>query len=105
MSSSLLPPLNLCIKKLSPHATIPKRATEGSAGFDLYAIEDGTIPSNTRKLIPLGFATSFSADYYMQITDRSGLAFKNTLSVEAGVIDSSFRSEQPKRKAIANTDT
>lgn len=29
------------IKRLHPDAVIPKYATELSAGFDLYAVEDG----------------------------------------------------------------
>lgn len=88
----------LNIKKLTEKASVPFRATEGSAGMDLKACldEDIIIEPGQRELIPTGLAISLpSADYVAYIYARSGLAVKLgiTLSNCVGVIDSDYRGE------------
>lgn len=88
----------LKIKKLKENAIIPKAATVGSAGMDLYACIDGdiTIKPKERVLIPTGIAIALeSADYVAYIYARSGLAtkFGITLSNCVGVVDSDYRGE------------
>ena len=86
------------IKKINSNAILPKRATNGSAGMDLFACIDCeiTIDPGERALIPTGIAIGIdNADYVGLVYARSGLAVKNgiTLSNCVGVIDSDYRGE------------
>ncbi len=90
--------MKLKIKKLNENATLPKRATEGSAGMDLYACIDEEITLNPgdSTLVPTGFAMEIpSPDYVAYMFARSGLAIKHgiTLCNCVGVIDSDYRGE------------
>ncbi len=86
--------------KILDHAKgldIPAYATEGSAGVDLKAATDGTIVISPmeRKLIPTGLSMAIPDGYEAQIRPRSGLAFKNGITVlnTPGTIDSDYRGE------------
>ena len=86
------------IKKLKENARTPFRATEGSAGMDLYAcIDDAVIiPPHEIRVLPTGFAIELeSADYVAYIFARSGLAVKHGIAPAncVGVIDSDYRGE------------
>ena len=88
----------LKIKKLCENAVIPKAATGGSAGMDLYACLDAdvTIKAGERALIPTGIAIALPDNSYVAyIYARSGLAIKSgiTLSNCVGVVDSDYRGE------------
>ena len=86
------------IKKLRDNAVIPKRATEFSAGADLYACIDQPVtiePSGLAK-IPTGIAIELpKADLAAFLFARSGLGVKYgiTLSNSVGVVDSDYRGE------------
>ena len=84
--------LNLKVIKMSGFVNFMQRS-EGNAGFDLYATEDGTIAPGERAIVPVGICTSFNPEYYMRVAPRSGLAVKSGINVLAGVIDSSYRGE------------
>ncbi len=84
--------------KLMGEAIIPKRATGGSAGFDLHACMEESIllRPGERALIRTGIAVGLpSHDFVALIFARSGLAIKHgiTLSNGVGVIDSDYRGE------------
>jgi dUTP pyrophosphatase len=85
----------LKIKKLNPKAIIPAYQTEEAAGFDLHSIEDVVIKPNERKLISTGLAFEIEVGYEVQIRPRSGLAFKEGITVlnSPGTIDSDYRGE------------
>ena len=88
----------LKIKRLREGAVIPKRATEGSAGMDLYACigEQVTIEPHKIEVIPTGIAIELeSAGYVAYIYARSGLAIKHGIAPAncVGVIDSDYRGE------------
>ena len=88
----------LRIKKLRENATIPMRATEGSAGMDLYACIDSpvTIKPGDLALIPTGIAIEIpSQNFVAYIFARSGLGIKHgiCLSNGVGVVDSDYRGE------------
>ena len=82
---------SLAVKRLSDAATIPYRATDGSAGFDLCASEPTTIESGRRKVVKTDLVLGIPAGHYGRIAPRSGLAFKYGIDVCAGVIDSDYR--------------
>jgi len=83
------------IKLLDPRAQMPKFATEGSAGFDLAALDWLCIPSREQALIKTGVAMAIPAGYAGEIQPRSGLALKYgiTITNSPGLIDSDYRGE------------
>lgn len=88
----------LKIKKVREKAKIPTRATEGSAGLDLYACIDEPITLNKgdKAVIPTGIALGLDDPHYAAfIHSRSGLAIKHGIALlnSVGVIDSDYRGE------------
>src|SRR6185369_14255711 len=71
--------------------------TSGSAGMDIMADlkEPLTLQPLERQLIPTGLFIELPAGYEAQIRPRSGLAFKNGLTVlnSPGTIDADYRGE------------
>lgn len=90
--------MNIDIKKLREGAIIPKRATPGSAGADLYACMDNpiTLKKGEKAVIPTGIAIAIPDNNYAAfIFARSGLAIKHGIGLlnSVGVIDSDYRGE------------
>ena len=88
----------LKIKKVRENAKLPTRATEGSAGLDLYACIDEPITLNKgdKAVIPTGIALGLDDPHYAAfIHSRSGLAIKHGIALlnSVGVIDSDYRGE------------
>lgn len=81
----------LHVKKLSPLATIPKRASSGSAGYDLASAKDLIVPARGKALVPTDLAISLPDGVYGRVAPRSGLAWKHHIDVGAGVIDQDYR--------------
>ncbi|GGP05691.1 deoxyuridine 5'-triphosphate nucleotidohydrolase [Cloacibacterium rupense] len=76
---------------------LPKYQTELSAGMDLYANIDEpiTLKPLERTLVKTGLLISLPKGYEAQIRPRSGLAFKNGITVlnTPGTIDADYRGE------------
>lgn len=90
--------------------SLPKRATKGSAGYDLAAARDTVIPSIWKVLstkgealkenkdylksvlVPTGIKTYMPDDEYLMLVNRSSNPLKNNLSLPngIGVIDSDY---------------
>lgn len=83
----------ILFKKLSKGAQIPKRTTEGAAGFDLRAFETLTLWPSEQALISTGIACAIPVGYCGQIWPRSGLAVKRGIDRRAGLIDEDYRGE------------
>ena len=77
--------------------TVPKRATDGSAGLDLAAAipDDKMLKPGERAIIPTGLAFDIPNGYEGQVRPRSGLAFKYGVTVlnSPGTIDSDYQGE------------
>lgn len=89
---------NLEVKRLNENATVPTKGTDNSAGYDLYASEDGTIPPQSRAIVPTGISIALPTLFkpfkvYGSIRPRSGLAARNGIDTGAGVIDADYRGE------------
>ena len=82
---------NFKVKLLTEHATVPKRAEEGSAGYDLSAAYDEKIPARGKKMVKTDLSIAVPKCVYGRVASRSGLSYKNSIEVGAGVIDSSYR--------------
>nr|QZX43654.1 deoxyuridine 5'-triphosphate nucleotidohydrolase [Marseillevirus sp.]WNL50182.1 deoxyuridine 5 triphosphate nucleotidohydrolase [Marseillevirus sp.] len=84
------------IVSLSSHP-LPKYETSGSSGMDLRATIEGPVilRPGQRYLVPTGIMIELPEHLEAQIRPRSGLAFKNGVTVlnSPGTVDSDFRSE------------
>jgi len=71
---------------------LPKRATEGSAGYDFYSSYDIEIKPLSDCLIPTGIRVKIENGWVLCIFPRSGLGFKYGLSLKntIGVIDADY---------------
>lgn len=91
--------VTIAIKQLENAATLelPSYATACSAGMDLLAanFEDIIIKPGKRALIKTGIAIALPDGFEAQIRPRSGLAWKNGVTVlnSPGTIDADYRGE------------
>lgn len=97
-----MPPNNKITVPLKPldHATgldLPFYATTQSAGMDLTAAvsEPLSLAPSMRVLVPTGLSIALPDGYEAQIRPRSGLAYKNGVTVlnSPGTIDADYRGE------------
>ena len=75
---------------LSDKAILPYKATNGSAGYDVFAYHDQLIPKNSVRKVSCGFKMKMYPGLFAQLKSRSSYVLKN-LCVEAGTIDSDYR--------------
>lgn len=77
--------------------SLPKFATASSAGVDLEAAVDApmTLKTGERALVPTGLTMALPEGFEAQIRPRSGLAYKNGVTVlnSPGTIDADYRGE------------
>jgi dUTP pyrophosphatase len=90
------------VNLLNVSAKTPKKADIGSAGYDIYSVDDIAIEAHERKLVSTGISVEIPKYYYLRVAPRSGLSLKG-IDVGAGVIDSSYRGEV-KVLLINNSD-
>lgn len=71
---------------------LPRRATQKSAGYDIFSLSEFSLkPGETRK-IPTGIRVLLDDDKFLMIVPRSGLGFKYRLQLDntVGVIDADY---------------
>lgn len=92
--------MKIPIKRINLHdnkITLPKYATPGSAGMDLYADlqSDLILKPNDSYLFPTGIKIELPEGYEAQVRPRSGLAINHNIIVlnSPGTIDSDYRGE------------
>lgn len=81
----------LQIKLLSDNATLPKRADDHSAGYDIYAAETVILEPQEKALIATHLAVNIPQGYVGLLTSRSGVSSKTNLVIETGKIDAGFQ--------------
>ena len=74
----------------SEFAKEPTQATQGSAGYDLFAAEAMAILPRNCETVSIDFRWSIPKGFYGKIYPRSSLV-KNMITVDAGLIDSDYR--------------
>ncbi|OAY50761.1 deoxyuridine 5'-triphosphate nucleotidohydrolase [Manihot esculenta] len=79
------------VKKLSDKAILPARASALSAGYDLSSATGTKVPARGKTLIPTDLSIAIPEGTYARIAPRSGLAWKHSIDVGAGVIDADYR--------------
>lgn len=78
---------------------LPEYETKNSAGMDLMAAiaegEELILKVGARLLVPTGFNMALADDFEAQVRPRSGLAWKNGVTVlnSPGTIDADYRGE------------
>ena len=87
---SSLPMLHLQL--LDPNVPLPKRQTEGSAGFDIHARTGYAIPCGERICIDTGIAVRIPDGHVGFLKTRSSMAIQG-IDVQGGVIDSDYTGE------------
>ncbi|KAI5171045.1 dUTP pyrophosphatase [Nematocida sp. LUAm3] len=83
----------LKVQLLYKTSNSPKQATEASAGYDLYSVEEGVIQPGERKKISVGICIEIPKGHYGQVGSRSGLCLKHGVITLGGIIDSDYRGE------------
>jgi dUTP pyrophosphatase len=72
----------------------PVQATPGSAGWDIYAIQDNTLPPREMKIIKTGFGIQVPRGYYVSLVPRSSFGKKKIVIANSpGTIDSDYTGE------------
>ncbi len=78
----------------APEVNLPRRATDGSACFDLRAAERVTLVPGKVELVRTGFRMTAPEGTFLEVRPRSGLSTKGVLMVNApGTIDRDFSGE------------
>ena len=87
-------PLRMIFKsaKDGPKIKPPRRATKGSAGWDLYSPADYEIAPGQNVEIGLGFSCELPPGYWAKIRSRSSWARKRLIA-DAGVMDNDYTGE------------
>ena len=81
-----------------PHGAnlpLPAYESDGAAGLDLRAAEDGEIATGGRAIVATGLTIALPRGFEGQVRPRSGLAAKHGVTVlnAPGTIDSDYRGE------------
>lgn len=89
------PKTGVKVLKLRPEAVLPKKATVGSAGYDLVSTEYHLIDPGTWTAVGTGLAVEMQSWQELQIRPRSGLAAKHGVTVlnAPGTVDADYRGE------------
>src|SRR2546427_5101343 len=100
------------VTKLSPNAKVPVKATDGAAGYDLFASEATVIPASAVRegrveighgLVATGIAISLPPGHVGRIGSRSGLSTRHNIEVRARWIDPDYpRGIKTELKNFAN---
>ncbi len=85
--------LEVKVRLLRPEGRLPRRASPGAAGYDLFAAEPVLVPARGRALVPTAIAIQLPEGYEAQVRPRSGLALHEGVSAHFGTIDTDYRGE------------
>ncbi len=80
------------LKEKYERIQLPKRATTGSAGYDIRTTVDIKLEPGQTIKIPTGIRASMLEDWMLAVFPRSGLGFKFRLQLNntVGIIDSDY---------------
>lgn len=81
----------MLVKKLSEYATLPTKGSSLAAGYDLYAAADYTVKARGKEMVRTDLSILLPSGTYGRVAPRSGLAWKHSIDVGAGVIDEDYR--------------
>ena len=76
--------------KLHPEAKVPSNAYADDVGYDVYAVEDISIPYGMTQEINVGLAIECPSGYYFTIDTRGGHGMQGKV-VHRGIVDPGYR--------------
>jgi dUTP pyrophosphatase len=84
--------MNIRIRRLHPHVSLPEYQTPGSAAFDLAASEAATIAPGKMALIATGLVIEVPPGMFLGVFARSSTPLKRGLVIAngVGVVDSDY---------------
>lgn len=87
--------MTLKIIRIREDAVVPRYAHADDSGLDLFAVEPVTLAPGASALVKTGIKIQLPRDTEAQIRPRSGLAYKNGITVlnTPGTIDEGYRGE------------
>lgn len=87
--------MELLVKRLTPTAKLPVRATAHASCLDVHADAEGTIAPGERALVKTGLSVAVPPGFEVQVRSRSGLALKQGVAVlnSPGTVDADYRGE------------
>lgn len=88
---SIKMPSKLLVKRISEFATLPTKGSKLAAGYDLYAAYDHVIKARGKEMVKTDLQIALPSGTYGRVAPRSGLAWKHSIDVGAGVIDEDYR--------------
>lgn len=84
-------PSKLLVKKISDFASLPTRGSKLAAGYDLYSAYDYVVKAKGKEMVKTDLQIALPDGCYGRVAPRSGLAWKHSIDVGAGVIDQDYR--------------
>ena len=80
--------------KTHPEAKLPTKAYSEDNCYDLYAVENVTIPPHSSNIVPVGLTCAYiTPGFGFVIRPRSGLGFKSGIQPHLGEIDNGYRGD------------
>ncbi len=96
--------MKVAFRRLSESARAPRRASEGDAGYDLFAAEPAVLEPGERASVGTGIALALPNGVAALVLARSGMAARHGIALvnAPGLIDPAYRGEL--RVLLLNTD-
>lgn len=86
--------MKIQIKKLSEDAVLPTRANLSDAGYDIVAIDDGTVDEQGFIQYRTGLSVCPDVGYHIEIFPRSSISkYSLALANSIGLVDNGYRGE------------
>lgn len=87
--------MRIPVRVLDPDLPLPRYASPGDAGLDLFAAEETSLSPGERTAVPTGIAVAIPEGFAGFVHARSGRSLKEGLALAnaPGLIDSGYRGE------------
>jgi deoxyuridine 5'-triphosphate nucleotidohydrolase len=84
----------LKFEKTHELAKLPTKNHESDTGYDVYSIEDKTVPARSSAVVGVGLKfADIPEGYWVKVESRSGLGFKHGITAHPGIIDNGYRGD------------
>jgi len=84
----------LKFEKTHPDAKLPTKNHSSDTGYDVYSIENKTVPAKSSAIVGVGLKfADIPEGYWIRVESRSGLGFKHGIMAHPGIIDNGYRGD------------
>jgi deoxyuridine 5'-triphosphate nucleotidohydrolase len=84
----------LKFEKTHPDAKLPTKNHSSDTGYDVYSIENKTVPAKSSAVVGVGLKfADIPEGYWIRVESRSGLGFKHGIMAHPGIIDNGYRGD------------